>query len=157
MTQTINPADPAIRDFSAPVRDVRFNIAKGDRSPDVFTGINDLPAELLIEFAAITDQLEETDIAQQPEIFRSLFSLILVDESYERFNARMRDKTNPISITQLMEIMPWVMEQYGLRPTTPSEDSSGGLTNPVSGTNSTAPAPVVVSIPDGSTPSDSST
>jgi hypothetical protein len=43
----------------------------------------------------------------------------------------------PIELDQVTEVLDYVMGEYGLRPTKPSEDSSPGQPSPESGTNST--------------------
>lgn len=43
----------------------------------------------------------------------------------------------PVELEQITEILDWVMAEYGLRPTKPSEGSSDGQSSPESGTNST--------------------
>jgi hypothetical protein len=146
ITSTASPAEPGVRDFSAPRRNVSFKI-----DDDTFQGVNDLPAMALIEFAGMVDQLNELEVAQQPQIFTQLFQMVLEPTSSELFLRRMGDREKPISLGQLMEIMPWIMEQYGLRPTTPSEASSDGSEPQATGTSSTDSAQPLESIPDIST------
>ncbi len=138
MTQT---ETVEIRDFTNH-RVVRFRI-----DDDVFEGLPDLPAMLLVEFASAMAKLDETtDIKDQPKVFRDLFNMVLTDESAARFIERMSSKTEPISIAQIDQIMPWIMEQYGMRPTEPSSDSSTGSESPGVGTNLT-----VAALPEAST------
>lgn len=156
MTQVLDPADTDVKDFSAPPRKVTFNIDHSETAgggPDRFDGVQDLPALLLVEFVGTLDQINDTDMAQQPDLFKSIFELVLAEDSATRFIARMGDKNDPISLTQIMDIMPWVMEQYGMRPTQPSSDSSSGSESQDGGTNSTDSAPLPVSTSELSTPS----
>lgn len=64
------------------------------------------------------------------------FDEILLDGSAARFRARVDDKKKPIGMQQMMNIIEWLLEEYGLRPTQPSSDSS--ITWPgLAGTSST--------------------
>jgi hypothetical protein len=134
----VTPADDDIKDFTSAAKKVRFKI-----NDDIFEGLADIPALLLVEFAAATEKLSMSNASEQPQIFRTLFQLVLNESSAARFIERMSDPQKPISVDQINNIMPWLMEQYGLRPTTPSEDSSDGSVPPDAGKNSTERAPLV--------------
>lgn len=149
----ISPADDDVRDFTKKTKPVRFQIDRDDGSPEFFEGIKALPAMLLVEFAVTMDSLSETDTAQQPKVFRDLFGLILSDESAKRFIERMSSKTDAIDMSQIMEVMPYLMEQYGMRPTQPSPVSSDGSLSPVDGKSLTGAISPLTSVP--STPIDS--
>jgi hypothetical protein len=137
-----------VKDFSSQVH-VRFKIdhvggpMKGQ--PEFFTGVPLMPALDLVEFAALSEKMSES-AAVDEATFTSLVKLCLTDEdgSADRFISRMRDKSDPIGFTQLMDILPWLMEQYGMRPQTPSALSSSGEPSPDGGTNST---PSITSLP----------
>lgn len=59
------------------------------------------------------------------EAIKSLFKLLLLDDdSYTRFVDRLTSRTKPIGVPTLMQIINWLLEKYGLRPTTPSTTSS---------------------------------
>jgi hypothetical protein len=133
--------DDNIKDFSAPPKKIQFRI-----TPDVFDCVTDLPVLSLIDFAVLVDQVDTNSLSDHAkDLFIDMFNLVLLDTSAERFVERMRDKNNPISMTQVQEILPWVMEQYGMRPTQPSDNSSDGSPTQESGQNSTESAPAVVS------------
>jgi hypothetical protein len=129
-----------MQDFSS-YKDVRFRIdhvggeQKGE--PEYFIGLPELPALMLVEFSGTLADLNEATVKDQPKLFTDIFELILTEESAARFTTRMSSREDPIGINQLNKILPWLMEQYGLRPTTPSSGSSGGSPNPDDGTNST--------------------
>lgn len=129
MTQVLSPSDVEIQDFSERI-DVKFRI-----DSDVFVGVPNIPAHDLIEFGRMFDGMTESDIVQDPKAFDGMFGLVLVEASFKRFVERMSSKTEPISMTQVMRIMPWLMEQYGMRPTEPSLNSSSGSANPGDGTS----------------------
>lgn len=149
MTQVISPSDPQVRDFSAPIT-VSFKV-----DADVFYGVTGIPALSLLEFGMLYEGLAAQDMAHQPEAFTRMFDLVLTDESAERFKARMSDKTNPVTMTQLMDILPWLMEQYGMRPTSPSSNSSDGSQSPDDGMSLTDKQPAQVLTHELSQPTDS--
>lgn len=130
---TVAELDADIKDFTKARRSIKFKI-----DDDVFNCVPDLPVLTLIDFAAMAEKINETSMDESMRnLFIDMFKLILVDTAAERFIARMQDKINPISMDQVNEIMPWVMEKYGLRPTEPSDSSSAGSPTPESGLNST--------------------
>jgi hypothetical protein len=134
MTQVLTPSDEEITDFTEYVH-VKFRIDN-----DVFNGVSNIPAMSLIEFATMFDGMSENDLISDPKAFDRMFHLVLEDESANRFFFRMGDKKEPISMTQVMRIMPWIMEKYGMRPTEPSSNSSDGSANPDDGMSSTVNA-----------------
>jgi hypothetical protein len=136
ITELLSPADPEVKDFTVPVKPIKFRVA-----PDIFEAVGAIPGGLLMEFGAAAEQLGEVKLTEQLSLFNQMFSLVLDDDSVELFIQRMRDKKNPITLGQAMDITNWLMEKYGMRPTQPSEASSDGQAPPASGTNLTASAP----------------
>jgi hypothetical protein len=72
---------------------------------------------------------------------------IVVQDQFPRFLELLSDDDDPIDIEQLMEIMSWAVETYGVRPTGASSNSSTTSANDGAGTSSTAGAPAEESIP----------
>jgi hypothetical protein len=132
MTQVISPSDSEIQDFTEHLN-VKFKI-----DDDVFLGVPNIPALDLIEFGKLFDGMTESDMISDSKAFNTMFHLVLQEASADRFFERMGSKTEPISMPQVMKVMPWIMEQYGMRPTEPSPNSSSGSANPGDGTSSTA-------------------
>jgi hypothetical protein len=132
MTTVLSPNDVEIRDFTTHI-DVRFRI-----DDDVFVGVPNIPGFDLLKFGAMVEGLSEHDIMANSEYFSTMFRLVLEEASADVFLARMGDKKRPISMPQVMKIMPWLMESYGMRPPTPSSESSGGSETPGDGTSLTA-------------------
>jgi hypothetical protein len=131
-----------IRDFSKKRRDISFRV-----DDDVFHAARGVPAEVLLDFAAEFAGMDTSaTVDVQLKAFRSMLEVVLLPESLERFNGRMRDRANPIEIDQVEEIVTWLMEQYGLRPTGPSSSSPAGPPAPEPGTTLTAGTPGEVSI-----------
>jgi hypothetical protein len=140
-----------MRDFTKKRQDISFRV-----DDDIFHAARGVPAEVLLDFAAKFSGMETTaSVADQLQAFRAMLDVVLLPESLERFNARMRDRENPIEIDQVEDIVSWLMEQYGLRPTEPSSPSPSGSPGPDSGITSTATTPgeVLISAASPSTAS----
>lgn len=132
-----------IRDFSKRRRSIRFRI-----DDDVFTAVSAIPAEEMIVFA---EQITTADPSQmspreQVGLLRKTLENMLEPESLLRFHERMRDKLNPIDMEQLNDVVEWLFEEYGLRPTNGSGSSLNGASPPVPGITSTGSMPETVSI-----------
>jgi hypothetical protein len=128
-----------VRDFSSRRKPVVFRI-----DGDLFHGVPDLPGEQMIDLAALaakTDDMASLPPDELKDLFRQQIELVLVDADAARYLERMKSKTEPISLEQTMELLPWLMEKYGMRPTEPSGDSSAGSPSPDGGTNATASGP----------------
>lgn len=131
-----------IRDFSKKRKDISFRV-----DDDLFHAARGVPAEVLLDFASEFSGMETSaTVDQQLKAFRSMLEVVLLPDSLTRFNERMRDRANPIEIDQVEEIVTWLMEQYGLRPTEQPSSSQGGPPDPVPGITSMASTPGEVSI-----------
>lgn len=127
----------------------RFKDFTGDSDPiqfkirdDVFTARDDIPLKYFGSLASIGEDLEggKGDPASK---LLALFEKLLEPESYERFAAAVNGQSSTvIGIARIKEIIPWLLEQYGLRPTEAPSGSSTTLSE--SGANST----------DGASPTD---
>ena len=126
-----------IRDFTKKRDDISFRV-----DDDMFHAARGVPADVLMDFATQFSGMSlSTPVDEQLKAFRGVLELVLLPESLQLFNARMRDRENPIEIDQVEQIITWLMEKYGLRPTEPSSDSPPGQDGPVPGTTSTASTP----------------
>lgn len=116
------------RDFTG--RDERITFKVRD---EVFTAIDDIPLALMGQLSKIGDEIS----AGTADGILTLFEKILEPESYERFQLAVQGRIigTVIGISRIKEIIPWLLEQYGLRPTEASSGSSGTLSE--SGANST--------------------
>ena len=131
-----------IRDFTKKRDDISFRV-----DDDIFHAARGVPAEVLMDFATQFSGMSlETPVDEQLKAFRGVFELVLLPESLRRFNERMRDRENPIEMDQCEQIITWLMEKYGLRPTELPSNSLPGQDGPVSGTTSTVITPDGVSI-----------
>jgi hypothetical protein len=162
MTTSVAPA-PDVMNFGEPPKQIQFAVGG-----DLFECPSSLPVLTLIDVAESADSIDTTAVTEMRPLFKRLFGMLLVPESAQRFLIRMGDRTcrqcgfadakfdalvcsecdtplpaapaDPIGISVVQNVIPWVMEQYGLRPTEPSGDSSDGQPSPPSGPNSTGNA-----------------
>lgn len=142
---------PGARDFSRPRKRLTFTI-----DGETFEAAPVLPGDIYAEFVTRYNGTATTDTYQQQhDLLKGALALALLPESYDRFANRLKDKANPIDDDQMADVILWLLEAYGLRPTEPSQPSSDGPQSPESGTSSTdAPQPQV-SIPATFQPTDS--
>jgi len=139
-------ADAAIMDFTEERPPIQFRIGA-----DVFTLMSDMPVLTMIDFAEKSNKLADDDMGpEMRNIFVSMFELVLTEESAERFVPRLSSRIDPIGMTVVNKLVPWILEQYGLRPTTPSESFSEQSSIPADGLSSTANAQPAASTSDGS-------
>lgn len=130
-----------MRDFTKQRREIKFKI-----DDDVFEVAPALPAGVLMDFATDFQKLDKESGEDQKRSMMTILETVLVAGSYQRFTQRMQDRLQPIDLEQVNDVIEWIMEEYGMRPTEPSEDSSGGQPGPASGTPSTENTPDVASI-----------
>lgn len=133
---------PPIRDFTRKRKRLQFRI-----DDDVFEAAPALPGQTLAGFATRFADIEKTPLAQQLDVFADALGMVLLPESNARFQKRLSDLEQPIELEQASDVIAWLMEEYGHRPTEPSSPSSTGLPSPASGTSSTDAQPQPVSIP----------
>lgn len=132
-----------IKDFSKARKRLVFRIDE-----DVFEAAAAIPAEVMIQFAERFTSADPTSMSpkEQVGIFREMLEIVLLPESMAVMRKRMADPRNPVDMGQLDEIITWLFEEYGLRPTQESSSSSGGVSPPGPGTTLTGSTPGEVSI-----------
>jgi hypothetical protein len=127
------PPAPAARDFSKKRKRLDFTI-----EDDTFEAAPALPGDVFAEFVTLYNSTGDTETYQQQhDLLKQAIELALLPESWERFAARLKDKERPIDDDQMSDVVLWLLEEYGMRPTQPSPDSSDGPASPESGTSST--------------------
>lgn len=142
MTQPIPTESAPVKDFSRKRERLVFRI-----DDDVFEAATALPGKTLSRFATRFTDIEKTPFDKQLDVFADALAMVLLPESNSRFQKRLDDLENPIELEQASDVITWLLEHYGLRPTEPSSDSSTGPVSPASGTNSTDAQQPQVSIP----------
>jgi hypothetical protein len=142
MTQPI-PADTIpVKDFTRQRKRLVFRI-----DDELFEAATALPGRTLARFAGRFADLEKAAPEAQLDAIADALGMVLLPESNARFQKRLDDLEHPIELEQGSDVIAWLMEEYGSRPTGPSSDSSTGPSSPASGTSSTDAAPPQVSIP----------
>ncbi len=137
ITAAAPPPPTAARDFSRPRPPLDFTI-----DGDTFHAARVLPGDVFAEFVTLYNSTGDTETYQQQhDMLKQALQLALLDESWQRFAARLADKANPIDDDQMSDVVLWLLEEYGMRPTQPSPDSSDGHASPESGTSSTESTP----------------
>lgn len=141
-----------IKDFSKARKQLRFRI-----DDDVFEASPAIPAEVMISFAERFTSADPTKLTvkEQVGIFRDVLEIVLLPESMARMRERMADQGQPVDIEQLDQIIQWLFEEYGMRPTQESSSSSSGDSPPVPGITSTVNSQELVSISASSPSTDS--
>lgn len=113
-----------IKDFTEDKEPKRFRI-----DDDVFESAASLPVGVVRKFLKLRRTPVDGDDAEQVEDqmldVTRILDAVLFPASAERFAARLDSVTEPISTKQLKNVMEWLMEEYGERPTPPSSTSSG--------------------------------
>lgn len=142
MTQPIPTDATPVKDFSRKRERPVFRI-----DDDLFEAATALPGKTLARFATRFADIEKTPFDKQLDVFADALGMVLLPESNARFQKRLDDLENPIELEQASDVIQWLLEHYGLRPTEPSSDSSTGPASPASGTNSTDAQPQPASIP----------
>lgn len=134
--------DAPVRDFTRKRKRLTFRI-----DDDVFEAATALPGKTLAAFAVRFAGIEKIPVAQQLDVFAEALGMVLLPESNARFQKRLDDLNNPIELEQASDVVTWLMEEYGHRPTQPSSPSSTGQPSPASGTSSTDAQQPQASIP----------
>jgi len=133
--------EDGVKDFTRAHERIRFRI-----EPDRFEAARALPGRTMTEFASRFEKIGAMPVTQQVDAILDALGLVLLPESAALFAKRLGDLENPIELEQASDVMIWLLEKYGLRPTQPSSNSADGSGNPASGTNSTdapqQPAPI---------------
>lgn len=129
--------------------EVRRNPIEFEIAPETYTAGSLIPADTLAELSDIFAAMSETNsagLSKQYEQIKEILGKVLLDESYDRFIPRLKDKVNGIDFATLTEVVGWIIgEATGGRPTQPS--SSSGDTPESDGANSTDGVPPAESIP----------
>lgn len=102
------------KDFSDDRKPVLFS-AQGER----YEAFPALSIETVQELTLIANGIDESNILDGLDKF---FSMVMDDDNLIRIKAQMRNKANPLTTTQAVDVMNWILEQYGLRPSQSSSD-----------------------------------
>lgn len=120
------------KDFTRKRERVTFRV-----DDDLFEAASALPGQTLTEFARRFSDIGTTPATDQLTVLTDALAMVLLPESAARFSKRFADLENPIELEQASEIVMWLLERYGLRPTQPSSHSASGSVNLEPGMSST--------------------
>ena len=118
------------KDFSKPRERVYFTVSGTE-----FDCIPAVPVDVLQEMVTETGEVTAANLGTA---LRRFFKMTLTEESFAVMDRKLGDKVDPIDSEQASDIMHWLLEVYGMRPTQPSSDSSAGSKTVDGGTSSTA-------------------
>ena len=79
----------------------------------------EMQGKILLEFVR---QSASDDTVSSVTAIESFFEKVLLPESYERFDSLAKDPNRIVTVSNLAQIVGWVMEQYSDRPTEGSEN-----------------------------------
>jgi hypothetical protein len=125
----------SIKDFTVKRKRIAFRVDN-----DVFEAYAVLGLPLLQDLMETSKTLQTMLKEQNFEALFTLFDKLLFPDSAKRFRERaMATGDDAIGVqTQLVPILHFLLEEYGLRPTQPSSESSAGSPSGTDGTTSTA-------------------
>lgn len=98
-----------------------------DLDGDTFECVRKMPMSLTRKISKLTD-VESSNVNSKLDLFMEILEGLMLDSSYELFNRRLSDKTNPIDVEELSDIIEWLIEVYTGRPLEQSSDSVPGST-----------------------------
>lgn len=142
-TPPVDDDEVEIKDFTIKKKRVKFKI-----DDDIFEASRILGIPMMQDLVKVTKGLGNMSESQDYSAITKIFEELLVEGSAERFNERLMKKGDEgIDVReQLLPILHYILEKFGVRPTQPSSDSSAGSPSETDGTPST----------DGSSPEASS-
>lgn len=142
MTQLTTADATPVKDFTRKRKRLVFRI-----DDDLFEAAAALPGETLVQFAKRFADIDDAPLDQKIHVITDALALVLLPDSQALFAKRFGDLEQPIEYEQAADVITWLMEEYGHRPTEPSSPSSTGQPSLASGTSSTDAQPPQASIP----------
>jgi hypothetical protein len=126
------------KSFDSNRRGDRGETVTFDLNKTTYEAVPDAPGGNLLDVAAIASDTSKTD-AERARAVAIFLDGVLTDESSAKFAAAFRDKKDPITLPQALEVLQWLIEEvYVGRPTEPSSSSANGRSP--NGQPSTAPS-----------------
>jgi hypothetical protein len=131
-----------IKSFELNIDPIPFKLNR--TSDDTFYAVPDMPLSMVQNLSKFRNITKNTDEFDESALL-AIFAELLTPDSFELLRQRAAEKV--FGIKGMMTVIPWLLEQYGLRPTQPSSPSLTGSGDDGTGTSSTDGALVEVSIP----------
>lgn len=123
-------AEVEIRDFTNRDETIKFKIYDY-----TFEAAPELPLGAMTQISKLQN-LRETMDENGLEAIVDIMGIFLLDDSLAQLRTMLNDKRKPFGVRHMQEIVPWLLEEYGLRPTQPSSPSSTGSADGEIGTSS---------------------
>lgn len=104
--------DEGIADFTVERKRLRFRIDQ-----DVFEAASAVPANILMELMDLQGQIdriqaEGSNKEEREAFFREFFGRVLLQDSLDLFISRLSDKTKPIDLRQMSNVIGWLFQEY---------------------------------------------
>lgn len=128
-----------IRDFSVADAMLQFRVGS-----DLFEALPDIPLTIIQQVSKLTNVRQEM-MERGVDAILEITDMFLTDESAALFRQRVMEKK--IGLRVFMNVIQWLLEEYGVRPTPPSSNSSAGSSDGETGTSSTDGVPLGELIP----------
>lgn len=109
------------KDFTSQLTSVRFKVGE-----NLFDALPVIPLATAEELGRLGEDIKQGSTADRIGKLSTLFSALLTEESAARFKVMADDPKGPLGIKQVQEIIMWLLEVHGLRPTQAPSDSSSG-------------------------------
>lgn len=138
------PSDEVeIKDFTLKEKRIKFKI-----DDDIFEATRVLGLPLMQDLVKVTKGMSNMSESGDYSSIPAIFNELLLPGSAERFNQRLMAKgDDAIDVrSQLMPVLHYLLEKFGLRPTQPSSESSTGSPVETDGTPSTAGSSLEASV-----------
>jgi hypothetical protein len=149
--ETDLPTDPDIGTVSRDVGVMDFTPTTQAKRwrfyDDVFELAPELPIAVALRYQSKVAHMAEGKLTgdEQLELMTEVIEWGLVKKDRTRFRRLFSDEAeHPLGLTTFNRLLPWMFEQFGLRPTEPSPESADGSPSPDGGMNSTVSWPVTV-------------
>lgn len=130
------------KDFSKQRKRVVFRLGGQE-----FEALPALPVPVTQRLVQTAQSLKGSEADEKAlDAVMGIFGEILRPESAARFSALLNNPDTDaeiVDLTDAMDVMTWLMEVFGKRPTLESSDSSNGLPTGTDGTISTAGVPSI--------------
>ena len=112
------------KDFAYDPTPKRFRLY---RDGDVLEAAPELPLAAMDTAGKLAKQaktLASDDPKAAIDMMLVFLREILLDDSLDKLMDMVSDRRRPLGAKMMMDIFAWLMEEYGMRPTQPSPDSS---------------------------------
>lgn len=143
MTFPVPQDEVEIKDFTIKEKRIKFRI-----DDDVFEASRIMSIPMMQDLVKVTKNIGSMSESGDYSGIGNIFNEVLIPASATRFNERLNAKGDDgIDVkSQLIPVLYYILEKFGLRPTQLSSDSSTGSQPEIDGTPSTDGSSVETSV-----------